>query len=145
MTCVVSPAASSAGPVGTAGGRTGMVVLVDVTENLDKAKEALEKADKNLLKEGAKKSHKTVDCGDRSYDLPALLAGERGSPGSTPRRVLSEGRPARRRRRAIRRTDLLPPVWGKHDDSLSTLGPYQHVMKRLTNAAGELVPDVRGT
>ena len=47
-------------------------MLVDVTGNEDKAKEALDKADKNLIKEGAKKTHKTI-AGARVtiYDLPA--------------------------------------------------------------------------
>ncbi len=126
--------------VGTAGGRTAMVVLVDVTENLDKAKEALEKADKNLLKEGAKKSNKTISgTAVTIYDLPAKEDRQEG------RRVayfLKDGLLAGADG-VDALTELLARLGGKHDDSLATLTPYQHVMKRLTAAAGDLTPDVR--
>jgi hypothetical protein len=126
--------------VGTAGGRSAMIVLVDVTNNEVKAKEALEKADKNLLKEKAKKSQKTIGgVAVTIYDLPAkedrqearrvayflkdgLLAGADGVDALT---------------------DLIARLGGKDDSSLSTLTPYQHVMKRLATAAGELHPDAR--
>ena len=39
--------------------------------------------------------------------------------------------------------DVLGRLGGKHNDSLSTVSPYQAVSKRLATAAGELKPDVR--
>ena len=130
----------SGGLIGTASGRTAMVVLVDVTGNDAKATEALEKADRNLLKEKAKKSHKAISgVSVTIYDLPpkedrqearrvvyflkdGLLAGADGLDALT---------------------DIIGRLGGKHNDSLSTVAPYQSVMKRLATAAGELKPDVR--
>jgi len=126
--------------VGTTSGRTALVVLVDVTGNEAKAKEALDKADQNLIKEHAKKTQKTIAGTPVTiYDLPAkedrqdarrvayflkdgLLAGADGPDALG---------------------DLLLRLAAKGEDSLASLTPYQAVTKRLFDAAGDLTPDVR--
>lgn len=126
--------------VGTASGRTAMIVLVDVTGNDEKAGEALEKADRNLLKDGAKKSHKAISgVSVTIYDLPAkedrqearrvvyflkdgLLAGADGLDALS---------------------DLIGRLGAKGKESLSTVPTYQALMKRLASDAGSLKPDVR--
>ena len=119
--------------------RTALVVLVDVTGNEAKASEALDKADKNLLKDGAKKSHKTIaGTAVTIYDIPAK------EDRQEARRVayflnggllaLADGTDAL--------ADVLARLGGNRDDSLSTVSPYQAVTKRLAAAAGDLPPDI---
>ncbi len=130
----------SAALVGTSSGRTAMIVLVDVTGNEDQAQEALEKADKNLIKERARKSHKTVSgVAVTIYDLPAK---EDSSETRHVAYLLKDGLLAGADGLDAL-TDLIARLGGQQDDSLTSVTPYQHVMKRLVGAAGELVPDVR--
>jgi len=101
---------------------------------------ALEKADRNLLKDGAKKSHKAISgVSVTIYDLPAkedrqearrvvyflkdgLLAGADGLDALS---------------------DLIGRLGAKGKESLSTVPTYQALMKRLASDAGSLKPDVR--
>jgi hypothetical protein len=126
--------------VGTASGRTALIVLVDVTGNEDRAQEALAKADQNLLKEHAKKSQKTIaGTSVTIYDLPAK------EDRQDPRRVayfLKDGLLAGADGSDVL-NDLLLRLAAKGEDNLASLTPYQAVTKRLAEAAGDLAPDVR--
>ena len=115
-------------------------MLVDVTDNEAKASEALEKADKNLLKDGAKKSHKTIS-GHRGHDLRPAAKGR--PPGRPPRGVLLKEVCWSCADGTMRSADVLARLGGKRDDSLATVSPYQAVSKRLATAAGDLATDVR--
>ncbi len=121
-------------------GRTGMVVLVDVTDNEVKAREALEKAEKNLQKEKAKKSqHTAAGTTIIVYDLPPK------EDRQEARRVayfLSGGLLAGGDGVDVL-VDVLARLSGQKKDNLATLEAYRQVSRRLITGAGEVKPDIR--
>ncbi|MBI2823626.1 MAG: hypothetical protein HYX69_02920 [Planctomycetia bacterium] len=129
----------SGGLVTAASGKTSVVVLVDVTGHEEKANEALKKADENLIKEGAKKTHKDL-VGTR-LTIYSLAAKDRTEPRQIAYFMADGVLGASDGIDAL--GEILARIDGKHKDTLSSSGPYQAVMNRLAAAAGTLAPDVR--
>lgn len=120
--------------------QTGIVMLADVTGNEAKAKSALDKASESLINEKGKKSQKTIaGVAVTIFDIPPK------EDRKDPRRVAHflAGGLVGVSDNVEALTEVLNRLDGKHKDTLSTLGPYQNVMKRLVGAAGELAPDLR--
>ncbi|HEY2841535.1 MAG TPA: hypothetical protein VGJ26_20415, partial [Pirellulales bacterium] len=126
--------------VSGAKGRTGQVLLADVTGNEAKAKEVLAKASESLLKEKAKKSQNTIAGVSVSiFDIPPKE--ERKDPRRVAHFIVGGLVGVGDDVEAL--TEVLTRIDGRHNDTLASVGPYQHVMKRLVGAAAGLAPDLR--
>jgi hypothetical protein len=130
----------SAGLVTGAKGKTGQVLLADVTGNDAKARDVLAKAGESLIKEKGKQSQKTIlGVPVTIYDIPPK------EDRKDPRKVvhfLHNGLVGVSND-VDALTEVLARLDGKHNDTLASVGPYQQVMKRLGVAAGTLTPDIR--
>lgn len=117
-----------------------LVLVADVTGNVDKAEAMMADVRKKLEERGAKRS--TRDAGGVEIVLYELPPDEETGERSTAAYVLHDNMLA-----VADGGDALASVLtrfkGEHKDTLATVKPYTAIMARCKEAAGELVPHIR--
>lgn len=123
-----------------AGSKPSLVVIIDVTGNLDQAKTVLERAGATLTGKGAKRS---------VQDFSGTPVTVYTFPVRTDEKVARQAYYFVKNNllvacdQAAVATQLIKRFTGKHTDTLATVPAYQNVMQRCAADAGALMPHVR--
>ena len=128
------------GYVHTAHQDPSLVLLADVTDNVDRAESLMSVVRQRLQQRGAKRSTRDVEGVEVViYELPK---DEETGKRDTAAYLLHDNMLV-----AADQVDVLVSVLGRfsgeHDDTLAATKPYGAVMQRCAEAAGDLVPHIR--